>query len=93
MLHLVLELRYESDSHTQYELCHIFNFIRRGWDAWVAQRVERYVLDFGSGHYLLVRGFEPLVGLCDDSTEPTWDSLSLPLLPPPRRAVCGCVSK
>ena len=35
--------------------------------AWVAQSVRRPTLDFGSGHDLTVRGFEP---------EPAWDSLS-----------------
>ena len=29
-----------------------------------------YVSDFGSGHDLPVRGFEPRVGLCADSSEP-----------------------
>ena len=36
-------------------------------------------LDFGSGHDLVVRGFEPQVRLCTDSVEPAWD---VPLLPP-----------
>ena len=31
----------------------------------------------------MVRGFEPRVGLCTDSTEPTWDSLPLLCLSPP----------
>ena len=47
---------------------------RRG--AWVAQLVKRLPLDFGSGHDLTVRGFEPHVRLCADSSEPAWDSLS-----------------
>ena len=51
--------------------------INRG--AWVAQSVERLTLDFSSGHDLTVRGFEPHLGLCTDSAEPAWDSLSLPL--------------
>ena len=38
------------------------------WGAWVAQSVERP--DFGSGHDLAVREFEPRVGLCADSSEP-----------------------
>ena len=41
--------------------------------------------DFGSGHDLEVRGFGPHVGLCADSAELPWDSLSLSLsvLAPP----------
>ena len=36
--------------------------------------------DFGSGHDLImVHELEPRVGLCVDSMEPAWDSLSLPL--------------
>ena len=51
--------------------------------AWVAQSVKR--LDFSSGHDLAVRGFQPRVGLCADSSEPPWDSLALCLsLPLPR---------
>ena len=40
-----------------------------------------YMSDFGSGDDLRVRGFEPRVRLCADSTEPAWDSLSLSLCP------------
>ena len=46
---------------------------------WVAGSVKRPTLDFGSGHDLTVRGFEPCIGLCTDSTEAAWDSLSRPL--------------
>ena len=46
---------------------------------WVAQLVKRLTLGFGSGHNLTVREFKPCVGLCADSSEPAWDSLS-PLL-------------
>ena len=42
----------------------------------MAQWVKHPTLDFGSGHDLLVRGIEPRVGLCTDSAEPAWDSLS-----------------
>ena len=35
--------------------------------------------DFGSGHDLTVHGLKPLIGLCADSVEPAWDSLSLPV--------------
>ena len=45
----------------------------------MAQSVERLTHDFGSGHDLTVRGIEPHVGLCADSMEPAWDSLSLSL--------------
>ena len=48
----------------------------------MAQTVKCPTLDFGSGHDLIVRGFEPHVGLCTDSEESAWDSLS-PSLPPP----------
>nr|XP_060511482.1 uncharacterized protein LOC132692753 [Panthera onca] len=41
--------------------------MRRG--AWVAQLVKHPTLDFGSGHDLAVREFEPRVGLCADSSE------------------------
>ena len=46
----------------------------------MAQSVKRQTLDFGSGHDLTVRGIEPHSGLCADSIEPAWDSLSLSLL-------------
>ena len=39
----------------------------------MAQTVERLTLDFGSGHDLVVRES----GLCTDSAEPAWDSVSL----------------
>ena len=54
---------------------------------WVVQSAKRPAFDFGSGHALRVRGFEPYVRLCTDSVEPAWDSLSLPLslpFPPPQ---------
>ena len=38
--------------------------------AWVAQSVKRPALDFGSGHDLTVRGFEPRIRLYADSQEP-----------------------
>ena len=48
-----------------------------------AQSVKCLTLDFCSGHDLIVRGFEPRVGLCADNTKVAWDShspsLSLPL--------------
>ena len=36
-------------------------------------------VDFSSGHDLTVHEFKPHVGLCVDSAEPAWDSLSLSL--------------
>ena len=37
------------------------------WGAWVARRVKRVALDFGSGHNLTVREFEPHDGLCSEA--------------------------
>ena len=42
--------------------------LRVSWGAWVAQSVG--ASDSGSGRELTVRGFEPRVGLCADSSEP-----------------------
>ena len=50
-------------------------------NAWVAQSVKRLTLDLGSGRDLTVHQFKPGAGLCADSTEPAWDSLSLSLCP------------
>ena len=44
--------------------------------------VKRTTLDFGSGHDFVVREIEPHVGLCADSVEPAWDSLSPSLSAP-----------
>ena len=50
----------------------------------MAQSVKGPTLDFGSGHDLRVPEFKPRVGLCADSVEPAWDSLSPSLsLPTP----------
>ena len=49
---------------------------RKGW---VVQSVKRQTLDFVSGQDLTVPEIEPRVGLCPDSVEPAWDSLSLSL--------------
>ena len=51
--------------------------------AWGAQSIQHPTLGFGSGHDLNIFGFEPCVGLCVDSTEPAWDSFSLPLCSSP----------
>ena len=50
--------------------------------------------DFGSGHDLVVREFEPRVGLAAVSTEPASDLLS-PLLsaPPPPSKMNTCFKK
>ena len=45
----------------------------------MAPLVERGILGSGSGHDLLVPGLEPRIGLCADSVESAWDSLSLSL--------------
>ena len=49
--------------------------------------------DFGSGHDLTVRGFEPHVGLCADSSEPgaASDSVSFSVSPP--LTLCLSLSK
>ena len=53
------------------------------WGTWVAQSVKLPTLDFGSGGDLMVCEIEPCVGLCDDSVQPAWDSLSpSPSAPP-----------
>ena len=44
--------------------------------AWVAQLVKRPTLDLSSGHDLLVPKIELHNGLCFDSMESAWDSLS-----------------
>ena len=43
---------------------------------WVAQSVKHLTLGFCSGHDLMVHEFKPRIGLCADSAEPAWDSLS-----------------
>ena len=49
----------------------------------MAQLVKRQILDFGSGHDLVVCETESHFGLCADSVEPAWDSLSPSLSGPP----------
>ena len=49
--------------------------LRRG--TWAAGKP--LTLDFSAGRDLAVGGIEPRVGLCEDSAEPAWESLSLPL--------------
>ena len=62
-------------------------------DAWVALG---WASDFGSGHDLAVRGFEPRVGLCAASSEPgarfTF-CVSLSLCPSPAHTLSLCLSE
>ena len=51
--------------------------------AWAAQWVKCPALDFGSGHDRPVREFEPCIGLCTDSAEPAWESVTPSLCPSP----------
>ena len=44
--------------------------------AWGAKSVKRPTLNLGLGHDLAVHEIELRMGLCDDCTEPAWDSLS-----------------
>ena len=56
----------------------------------MAQSVEHLSLDFGSGHDLTVHGRETRVGLCTDSADPAWASLSPSIsVPPPHALVCS----
>ena len=43
----------------------------------MAQSLKPRTLDFSSGHDFTVHEFEPHIGLCADSAQPAWDSLSL----------------
>ena len=60
--------------------------------------VRCLTFDFGSGHDLMVCEFgphiEPSIGLCADSAEPAWDSLSrfLALCPSPTRVHAHALS-
>ena len=53
----------------------------------MAQSVQPPTLDFSSGHDLVVHEMEPYIGLCADSEEPAWDSLSPSLASPPLLAL------
>ena len=44
--------------------------LKFAWGTWVVQSVKHLTLDFGSDHDLTY------VGLCADSLEPAWESLS-----------------
>ena len=49
----------------------------------MAQSVKHLTLDFGSDHDLTVLEYELHVGLCADSVELAWDSLSPSFSAPP----------
>ena len=51
------------------------------WGSWVAPSLEHLTLDFGSGRYLKVHGFEPLIRLCTDTVELAGDSRAPSLCP------------
>ena len=59
----------------------------------MAQPVRRPTLDFGSGHDLTARGFEPRIGFCTDRAEPAWDPLSPSLSAPPLLVLALCQNK
>ena len=50
---------------------------------WWLSQLSIGLLVWGSGHGSHGCGFEPPVGLCTDSEEPAWDSLSSFLSAPP----------
>ena len=58
----------------------------------MVQSVKRLTLGFSIGHDLMVREFEPHIGLHADSAEPAWDSLS-PSLSAPSPACVPSLSK
>ena len=49
----------------------------------MVQLVKYPTLGFGAGHDLMVCEFKPHIGLCKDSAEHAWGSLSLSLCPSP----------
>ena len=59
----------------------------------MARSVEHLTLDFSSGHGPTVQGFEPCVGLCTDSGEPAWDSLSPSLFSSPAHSLSLSLSQ
>ena len=59
----------------------------------MAQSVKCQALDFGLGHDLTVHEIEPCIGLCADSAEPAWDSLSPSLSAPPPFMLCLSLSQ
>ena len=63
------------------------------WGAWVARSVKCLTLDFSSGHDLTILEFEPQVGLCTNSPQPAWDSVSPSLCPSPAGTLSLSLSK
>ena len=61
----------------------------RPWGSWVARSFKHLTLGFGSGQDLTVHEFEPYLGLCANSAEPAWGSLSLSLLSLPLPHLCS----
>ena len=49
----------------------------------MVQSAKHLTLGFGSGHDLTVHDIKPLAGVCADSAESAWDSLSPSLSSPP----------
>ena len=49
----------------------------------MTQSVKLLTLGFGSGHDLMVLEIKTCIGLCTDSAEPAWDSLSFSVSDPP----------
>ena len=72
----------------------------RPWDenyqelggAWVAQSVKHPILDFSSGHDLMVREVELYIGLQANRAEPAYDSLSPSLSAPLQPSLSFSVS-
>ena len=64
----------------------------RSGGGWVAQSVKHPTPDFSSCRDPTVCEFEPCIRLCTGSVEPGWDSVSLPLSPPPPSLplFCSC---
>ena len=61
---------------TLHQACTPFKKTESVRGTWVAPLVEHLTLGFGSSHDLAVCGVKSSVGLCTDSTESVWDSLS-----------------
>ena len=65
---------------------HLSLMTERTRRTFVVQSVKHPTLDFDSGHGLMVCEIKPHIGLCADSAEPAWDSVSFSLSVPPRLA-------
>ena len=71
----------------------IFKSKNTSQGTWVAQSVKCRTLGFSSGHDLTVCEFEPCIGLCTDSGESAWDSLSPSLYHSPAHCLCLKINK